>query len=389
MKKNRKSRSAGNKQEYLTERGFEQTPEFYKSISNNPSVNRLRSLDSRLQVPYIIEYLSGQLIDTSMEIPFKRTYRNIPLVVGIYDTEELGEAKARPLLPNNQNMTVTRSGVTIGNSSFPAKIGGRFRLRVYNLPIIGDPTIIEEVIDDDVDWKPINTAPTRQSADDPTYVLRFTEDVSDRLSVGMKVQFIQSSARVFGFITAIGSWDGSNIDVTMYGGTDYNVGDTSVNAISGFEYSGLRVPFGFPMDPNKWSELYSVASALNESNPTQNAWYNIGGRSLTIPIGAWVTTWVDSLGAERGATTGFFDEEVTLSTANNSQSDAEFTANMGHIPAATSSFLGIQSSKTKVLNLSSKTTYYLNQRTTAANVANIYSGNGNFNTIIKATCAYL
>ena len=120
----------------IKEGELNEVPEFYKSMSNSVSINRLRSLDIKLDIPYIVEYIYGTNYLETFEVPFKTRFKNIPLVVGLYDTSELGVDKVRMILPNNQNLTVTTEGVTIGTASAPAKIGGRYKLRVYNLDLV-------------------------------------------------------------------------------------------------------------------------------------------------------------------------------------------------------------------------------------------------------------
>lgn len=115
--------------------GLNPIPEFYESLANAPTLTRLRSLNLKVGSPYIVEFLSGQILTETFTIPFLGKYKNIPLVIGLFDTTYLGQPKVRPIFPNNQNLVVTTKDVTLGTSLYPAQVGGRFSLRVYNLDI--------------------------------------------------------------------------------------------------------------------------------------------------------------------------------------------------------------------------------------------------------------
>lgn len=119
----------------LKEGPLNEIPEFYKSIADSPSIGRLQSLSIRVDVPYIVEFIQGINYSESFDVEFTNKFKQIPLVVGLYETTELGSDKTRPILPNNQNLVVYTDRVTIGTASFPAKIGGKYKLRVYNLDI--------------------------------------------------------------------------------------------------------------------------------------------------------------------------------------------------------------------------------------------------------------
>ena len=235
-------------------------------------------------------------------------------------------------------------------------------------------------------WIPINYTLTRDSADDPTYVLKITGfDVTSIYSAGMKIKFTQNAATVYGIITKI-ELSGSDTLVTVYCGTDYDVLDTGSYPITSPYFSMVKAPVDFPLDPIKWTEVLSDTTLRSQSSPTANVWYNPGSLLLNIPIGAWFVEWFANVQISTLASTQI-PVEATLSTANNSQSDADLTAHaLHHIDTGThTTGLG----KRKPITVTAKTPYYLNIRTTTSSITSIAFLNTSGSAIIRAVCAYL
>jgi hypothetical protein len=223
--------------------------------------------------------------------------------------------------------------------------------------------------------------PTRASADDPTYVLTFAGvNLTGVMSVGMKVKFTQNSATVYGIITAISF--STNTTMTLYCGTDYDVLDTASYAISAFNYSPHKAPFGFPLDPTKWSILTTSSSSRSTVTPTAGTWYN--AENIVIPIGCWLVSYSCNTGGNNNSSD--LDFFSTLSTANNSESDADFTANT---QLTTASYIQTTMGRDKYLTLAAKTTYYLNYMTNRTSVEEVNIAGNRSKTMIRAVCAYL
>jgi hypothetical protein len=243
-------------------------------------------------------------------------------------------------------------------------------------------------------WVPSSATWTYSSADSPTFVSSVNADMTGIISVGMRIKLIQTTTKYF-IVTAVGSFSGGATLITLYGGTDY----TLVNAaISNPHYSVTRAPLGFPMDQSKWTVTVTSSSDCTKASPAGGTWY--GGSGLTptgpsidIPIGSWRVIYKAALNltVTLGAATsvGF---RSTLSTANNSESDSEFTFSATLIaPVITGGTLR-QTAQVlgKLLNLASKTTYYLNLFTGAGSMTDIsFLGSSVFPTKIMAECAYL
>nr|HPM14314.1 hypothetical protein [Candidatus Dojkabacteria bacterium] len=146
-------------------------------------------------------------------------------------------------------------------------------------------------------------------------------------------------------------------------------------------YSPVKCPYGFPMSPAKWTVSLVDDNSRAQASPTQNAWYNLNSSSISVPIGVWNVQFSAITGAEK-ATGDYLNSYITLSTANNSASTSAYTS---RLESALDTFIIGNVSKSFVLTLTSKTTYYVNTRTTTASVTNIYRENLQ----LFATCAYL
>lgn len=168
------------------------------------------------------------------------------------------------------------------------------------------------------------------------------------------------------------------------------------SAITNPAYSHAKAPFGFNCNPDMWTEFLSDPSLCTQASPsTSPTWYNIGGLSLLVPIGAWDILYQTNLLTQFAATTatGIFVFQSALSTANNTASDptmvvtADFVIGTSNAIFAGADF-GFGVTRSRTVLISAATTYYL-LASTATAVQNIYfAGNGSSNNI-RAICAYL
>lgn len=239
---------------------------------------------------------------------------------------------------------------------------------------------------------------TYQSVDDPTGVIDITGDVRYKYSEGMRISFVNGGNTIFGIIT--------NVNQTLQSGntrvsflheidpTDSQALYLMANsAITVMKHSSLKAPKGFPLNPAKWSVLVSDTADRNQATPTQNTWYNTGSNTISLPIGLWEVSIQGTIGADYGSTSGqkSVTVQATLSTANNSESDADFTC-FGYGTFLTSSSaisFYVPFSKRKCLAITSKTSYYLNIRTISASLANIGLTGAEAKTLIMARSTLL
>ena len=248
---------------------------------------------------------------------------------------------------------------------------------------MGQTTLKQRQISGGLDgWIPAEQTWTYASADSPTFTFTVAADVTTKYSVGMKVKYTQSTVK-YGIITAVSAYSAPNTTITVYGGTDYTMTNA---AISANYYSMVRSPVGFPMSPAKWSVQVTYTTDYTQSPTTGGVWYNT--TSINIPVGLYSVSYSIPFGTSIAGTQVI--ARCTLSTANNSESDTNFT---GVVKVRDTGTAGIIEGthtvyREKVLELTSKATYYLNTSTDVSANTSV-RGSTVHPVILKATCAYL
>jgi hypothetical protein len=229
-------------------------------------------------------------------------------------------------------------------------------------------------------WMTAGETWTYASADAPTFTFTVSGDKTTKYSVGMRIKLTQTTDKYF-IITKV-EYSDPNTTVTVYGGTDYPLVDAT---ITNPFYSVMKAPYGFPLSPSKWTVETVSTTNRTTSTPTANAWYN--AESINVPIGIWSVNYQATLRYSRNSTA--LSERSTLSTANNSESDSNWTASF-FIQLATGDTVRIENvNKNGVLSLTTKATYYLNYSTTQSSMSDIAVRGDNNPTIIRAVSAYL
>lgn len=156
--------------------------------------------------------------------------------------------------------------------------------------------------------------------------------------------------------------------------------------VSAVDYSAWKVPFNFPAEPSKWTVTY--ADTGNQTASGSTTWTNTGTLKITLPIGSWMVYYSGNLQNGRSqANTG--SAKATLSTANNSESNALFTSQIGDMSAtgATATQIGMPVYKRLSITAASATDYFLNCWSAATSTRGF---RGDLQTtIIEAACAYL
>ena len=225
-------------------------------------------------------------------------------------------------------------------------------------------------------WNPISVTLTYSSADDPTYVVTTASDLTDDLSVGMKIFLTNASLDKYFIITAITSGT-----ITLYGGTDFNLANSAITAVY---YSTEKAPYGFNLSKDIWSVIVTDITNRSQSSPTASTWYNLGSVSIDIPIGAWEISYSATMRVNKASASpinGF----TTLSTSASSESDVDFTT----YSITNSTIMADSLFVSKELILTTKDTYYINARTTVSSVSSIDHRNSEHKLIIRALCSYL
>jgi hypothetical protein len=239
-------------------------------------------------------------------------------------------------------------------------------------------------------WVPwIAPAFTYNQIEHDTYqILAVGEGYATAFSAGMKVRLTHGGATKYFIIMQVAAGLGFT-GLWLYGGTDYTL---AAGAITDFRYSPTKAPLGFPLDPTKWTVRIADTADRTQATPTGGTWYNVNAatQSLSVPIGAWELGYQALLSVTSKASKTYALIYATLSTANNSASDAEFSAIVQQNGASSTCVAAGPVSRRKHVTLAAKATYYLNISTSAGtDMASIMVQNAAGNSIIQALCAYL
>lgn len=215
---------------------------------------------------------------------------------------------------------------------------------------------------------------------DSTYkigVVTVPTDATTKYSNGMRYRISQSTGGTkYGIIVKV-----TATTLSIYFGTDYTLNN---EAITSPVYSPLKAPYGFPLDPIKWTQRATDSSLRSTASPTLNTWYNPASLGLSVPMGVWYLSYACNLFAQ--ATSSGASPYATLSTANNSESDAAMTSRVYVSTTGAAAMTSI--GRRKTVALTSNTPHYLNVKVDApASTVDVYGTQAM--TVLEAICAYL
>jgi hypothetical protein len=205
--------------------------------------------------------------------------------------------------------------------------------------------------------------------------------MTDQLSLGHRIKLTQGTATKYFIVVAIGDYDEGTTDVIVYGGTDYDVADSSTSPITDVYFSGMKIPFGFPYIMSKWTEEFVDTTGLTQSNPAVSTWYN--AFSFTLPRGAWHLFVRFTMGANHSSTS-FLACFGTISTANNSESDANTTQ---YVYVNSTNIRGLYQIEDFLL-LDDEDTLYFNVRRGSVAIDEIRVVSSLAPGVVRAVCAY-
>jgi hypothetical protein len=235
-------------------------------------------------------------------------------------------------------------------------------------------------------WIPDTNTWTFSSVDGPTGVVTINADMTGLIGVGDRIQLTQTTVKYF-IVTKAPTFATGSTTLTFYGGTDYTLANAAITSPS---FSHSKVPFGFNPDPLKWTQSVTQTTDNSQASAVISTWYNIGSNSLSIPIGTWHVFYSASMSWSRsggGTPAGGYS---TLSTANNSESDTDFTSYARYdTGGGTTASMELTNQKFKHLTLTSKTSYFLNFKMDAVSSSTITLEGTKTVTTIKAICALL
>lgn len=207
-------------------------------------------------------------------------------------------------------------------------------------------------------FTPTTIIPTRIVADDPTYTLNFAGiNLTGILSEGMKISWEQNGIVRYGFLSKNPTYGTSTLVqvLTVCGNnsSDYDVLDEGVYPISNVKFSAARSPFGFPMNPSLWTVSLSDGNNRVQATPVANTFYNLGGLSLTMPIGSWNVSFAAICELSK-STAMDMHGKAALSTSASSVSDTDLLTGLRGGDA----YQWVAAYVQKSLSVAAKTTYY-------------------------------
>ena len=250
-------------------------------------------------------------------------------------------------------------------------------------------TLTTPVIQDYTGWITVSDtwvfgSTTTYTNTNTTYSCTFTiagVDRTDELQAGMKIQFTQSTGGTkWGIIIKVAF--STNTTVTAFLGEDSTLVDEAITAPF---YSHARSPHGFPMDPDTWTVETALTSNDQQLTPTASTWYNIGTTTIDIPLGLWGVE-IQVLAKVDDTVAGNIVGYVTLSTANNSETDKDWTSAIQNEDAEQ---VWQMCNRDKMLTLAADDTYYLNMRSGGVSLASIAFLGAIGTTFVRARCPYL
>jgi hypothetical protein len=229
-------------------------------------------------------------------------------------------------------------------------------------------------------WIAITATGTSGTLDAPSFEISFNADMTALIGLGDRIKVTQSTTKYF-IVTKVGAYSGGATIITCYGGTDYTLVATATTAITNPYFSPVKAPFGFPLSPDKWTVETTDTADRQQNASTINTWYNLGSVSTSVPIGVWNQYYKVMI---QLMSAGVVSLQITLSTANNSESNAAYTSQF----TATAQYGALAVTSQKVLTLTSKTTHYINMRNTSGTF-DIRENNAGVNLVSRFICAYL
>lgn len=188
----------------------------------------------------------------------------------------------------------------------------------------------------------------------------------------------------YGIITALPSYSNPNTTITIFGGMDYVMANATIATPF---YSTADTPFGFPRQKEKWSVSNIEYVETSQINPVQNTWYNLGGKGITCPIGAWDIFYRSLVVVTDNAQLrhGYF---MTLSNANNTEWESLWTTSAQDTIQANDQ-AGCTLFNQRQVTFNVKTTLYLNSKVNTSSATGLYNESQLDKSEVCAICAYL
>lgn len=213
-------------------------------------------------------------------------------------------------------------------------------------------------------------------------------DAVDHFEIGMKITFEQPTAgQQFGVIVTINDFDPNDTYVGVYLGNNYTIASESVSDLS---VSRIQKPRGFDLNPASWEIFAQNFGTVSQSNPSAGVWYNLGSINIALPAGIWDVEY-QVLGQSARTSGTAVQMFITLSTANNTESNSDYTVRHNSVVANNGSnqleLFTTFNRKMRIVT-TGLTTFYLNTQTPGTANTLAFLG-ASSTTMIRAKSVYL
>lgn len=218
-------------------------------------------------------------------------------------------------------------------------------------------------------------------------------DKTTKYQPGMRVKFTQSATVKYGIIMKVAFSTDTTITLLMSAtsGTVDNSGLAN-SAVTANYHSPVKSPFGFPMDPERWT----VSATSTNQRTTTGTTFTSFTDAITIPLGCWIVSFKGVVGCSPASDPASPRiAYVTLSDAALSGSSVtynELTATCWlKIGATTTSPKAASTFRVQhTLTFAAATTMTVYGRSSSGSPTTTASLEGsNETTLLKALCAYL
>lgn len=213
-------------------------------------------------------------------------------------------------------------------------------------------------------WTPANERWSYVSVDDPIGIIEISGDQTAKYSAGMRIRFVNNANTIYGIIQVV-ALNSGNTRITFLHEIDPT--DSLAlylmqnSAITNPVYSWHKAPFGFPLKRSSWRVYFKDSLDRQINSAVVGTYYNLGTSLLDVPIGGWVVGYNVVADAESLPNNNTnIRNQVTLSTANNSESDKDLTTNYQVGGSSQPLRIAMSLDREKELILTTKTRYYLN-----------------------------
>ena len=158
--------------------------------------------------------------------------------------------------------------------------------------------------------------------------------------------------------------------------------------VSVVSYSGLKSPYGFPTDKDRWNIKNLIKVRQSSVAVDINTWYNVGSRQILTPVGSWDLS-NSAHGIITSSSVGYLNFLMCLSTANNTASDTELV-HSSSLSSTAAGQIDDNVNKRKSIKTIVPTIYYQNMKASVVTgTTTLYDGDNITMNVITLENSYL